>query len=147
MSPERSTYAVMEKTCVCLSLRKATRVITRLYDRPLAPLGITAPQLSVLVTVVLEDGPTMARLANRLIVDPTTLTRILRPLLKGGLVKSTVGVDSRTRVITLTPRGHQTLRRAAPVWARVQSRVVRNLGGDRWEALLAGLSAAASLTD
>ena len=41
-------HTKMGRACACFNLRKATRMVTQLYDDALKPVGIRATQLTVL---------------------------------------------------------------------------------------------------
>ena len=61
----------------------------------------------------------MAAVASLLAMDRTTLTAVLKPLQRRGLVKVTADPnDRRSRLTTLTARGRNFLVRAVPVWQR-----------------------------
>jgi DNA-binding MarR family transcriptional regulator len=81
-----------------------------------------------------------------MVMDRTTLTRNLQPLIKRKLVGTAPGEDRRVRNISLTPHGKQVLDRALPLWRKAQSQLVDGLGQKRWAGLLDDLSVAVSLT-
>ena len=129
--------------CPALRIREASRLLTRVYDAALRPLALQSSQLSVLVAVAMfgEDGATIGALAQRLVMDRTTLTRNVRPLEKAGLVRvSRAPGDARARVITLTRSGERMIEAAHPLWEEAQRRVRDSVGAARLEALRAQLS-------
>src|SRR5260370_12142115 len=65
--------------CTCLRLRKAARRISQVYDGYVAPLGLTITQFGLLAHLRVLDGIGVGALAEKLVMDPTTLTRNLRP--------------------------------------------------------------------
>jgi DNA-binding MarR family transcriptional regulator len=59
----------------------------------------------------------MAAVASLLGMDRTTLTAVLKPLQRRGLVKVTADpADGRGRLMILTAKGRRLLARAVPVW-------------------------------
>jgi len=126
--------------CTLFAVRSVSRAVTQLYEEALAPAGLKATQLSVLVATAARGGWTMSDLADALNLDRTTLTRNTRPLERKGLIRVGPGRDRRSRSVELTERGHAVLRRAYPLWRRTQRRVVASLGKRRWESLIGGLS-------
>ena len=132
--------------CTCFNLRKAARAVTQYYDGALKPSGLRATQFTLLAAIYNAGPITIKRLAERLIMDRTTLTRNLRPLEKQGLIESASGEDRRTRAVTLTDRGREVLAQALPLWERAQEEVVGKLGHERWRDLLEHLSATVALT-
>lgn len=95
--------------------------MTQLYDRHLAPTGLRATQYSVLRALAHNQPITMQGLADRMVMDRTTLSRALNPLQRDGLVEVEPGRDARTRQLTLTTAGHALLDEVEPVWNRAQA--------------------------
>ncbi len=131
--------------CTCFNLRKAARAVTQMYDEALKPSGLRATQLALL-QVATEKGPTgMTALAKLLVMDRTTLTRNLKPLLDSGFVEVAEGADRRHKPITITARGRDALAQAMPLWREVQGRMTDGLGNARWSQLVRDLGAAVDL--
>ena len=126
--------------CACLNFRKASRVVTQIYDAALEPAGLRATQFSLLVATHLASHATISRIAADLGMDRTTLTRNLKPLSRAGLLEVARGGDRRTRQVALTGGGRAALTKALPLWQKAQSQVVEELGADRWSRLLPELT-------
>jgi len=131
------------KECTLFAIRSSSRAVTQLYEEALAPAGLKATQLSMLVATAARDGWTVSGLAARLFMDRTTLTRNLQPLVRKGLLQVGSGRDRRSSTVAITARGHAALKRAYPLWRRTQRRLISRMGRRRWEALIDTL---ASLT-
>ena len=126
--------------CVCAGLRRASRSVTRLYE---GTLGLSVPRFTLLY--VLNKGPLIQSLvAELLAVDRTTLTRTLGAMERTGLIRSRTGDDKRERVWSITTNGKQALARVLPRWERVQDRLRKRLGADRWELLINELTVIAA---
>ncbi|HEX2180331.1 MAG TPA: MarR family winged helix-turn-helix transcriptional regulator [Actinomycetota bacterium] len=132
-------------SCVCFNLRKATRLVTQLYDGVLRPSGLRTTQFTVLVAVSLSDSVPMSTLADLLGMDRTTLTRNLKSLRELGLVASAAGDDRRSRLISLTESGRTALESALPLWREAQRRATELLGEDRAGQLTPILAEVSSL--
>jgi DNA-binding MarR family transcriptional regulator len=123
----------MTAECLCFRARRVSRAITRMYDEALRPLGIQATQLTLLnaAAMVAERGGAVSRVADVLAMDATTLSRSLRTLERGGLVRiERLPADRRVRVVGLTPVGEQLLEDALPLWTQAHERVVAALGAE-----------------
>jgi DNA-binding MarR family transcriptional regulator len=121
----------MAAECLCFRARRVSRLITRVYDEALRPLGIQATQLTLLnaITMFGDAGATMARLAEVLAMDQTTLSRNQRALVAAGLVSvATLPSDRRVRVATLSAAGRRMVADALPLWEQAHERVVGALG-------------------
>ena len=131
----------MPQNCTCLSLRKAARVVTQLYDEALKPCGLRSTQFSVLSAVHRKGPIGIADLAKLLETDRTTLTRNLKPLIARSLIEIIGGIDARRKPVALTPAGIDLLTLATPLWQTVQGDLVTTLGQPRWENILSDLTA------
>ena len=118
----------MLSVCTCLNLRKASRAITQMYDEALRPSGLRSTQLPALVSLVSNGPMTVNHLAEDLVMDRTSLSRMLHPLVTRGLIETTPGEDRRTRELSITRQGNQTVAMAIPMWDRVQIEVLERLG-------------------
>jgi DNA-binding MarR family transcriptional regulator len=125
--------------CTCFGLRKAARAVTQMYDQALKPSGLRATQLSLLFAAERAGPRGIGELAELLVMDRTTLTRNLKPLLDRGLLVRGEGADRRRRPIGITPAGRDAIAQALPYWREAQSRMVGSLGRSRWGRLLGDL--------
>jgi DNA-binding MarR family transcriptional regulator len=120
----------------------ASRVVTRHYDRALAPTGLSTSSYSILSRTSREGPLALGELAARLAMDRTTLTRELHPLVDAQLVSATpCPDDKRKRLVAVTRKGTRTLEQARPLWARAQQELERDFGKRRTNALMAELHA------
>jgi DNA-binding MarR family transcriptional regulator len=142
---ERARCLEIAGTCLLFGVRRASRAVTQLYEAELAPAGLQATQLSVLVAAAARRGWTMSDLASALGMDRTTLTRNVEPLRRTKLLRIGAGRDQRTRSVNLTPKGHRALGEAYPLWKRAQRRILARLGRARWRKFLGELSVVTSI--
>ena len=130
--------SVVPLPCVGTSLRRATRAVTRLYDRELRESGLRSTQFTLLQALDIAGEVTQGRLGSILSLDSTTLTRSMQALIDGGWVKETRGDDRRERYLHLTPSGRRKYQEAKPAWRRAQSRLIKAIGRS-WEEFDADL--------
>ena len=142
---DSAKYVEMLSDCTCLNLRKASRAITQMCDEALKPSGLRSTQLPALVTLASNGPMTVNHLAEDLVMDRTSLSRMLNPLVTRGLIEATPGDDRRTRELSITLQGSQTVAISIPMWDRVQIEVLERLGQNRWQNLIDNLTAAAAL--
>ena len=133
-------YVEPGKTCVCFSLRKSARVVTKVYDDALRPTGLRITQFSLLIVTRLAGTITVNDLAEAMVMDRTTLTRNVKPLANQGLIRVVPGRDRREREVSLTTQGQAALARALPLWRNAQRLVSRKLGQARMARLLRELA-------
>lgn len=121
----------MPAGCTALRFRKAARRVSQLYDQHLEPYGLTITQYGLLAHIHRLDGTSIGALAAELVMDPTTLTRNLRPLQQRGLVALDYSRrDKRARTLYLTPEGRNVLKAARPGWEQAQQQIAEVLGAD-----------------
>lgn len=133
--------------CLCFNVRKASRIVTQIFDELMAGAGLRGTQFTIVVMIAAYESITMSKLAEALVMDRTTLTRNLKPLEKLGLIAIVPGVDRRTRAVKLTPAGFKTLKQALPLWKQAQKQVSERFGKTRMNNLLGELKAIKSITD
>jgi DNA-binding MarR family transcriptional regulator len=124
--------------CPALRARELSRLLTRIYDAALRPIGIQSSQLSVLVAVAMfgERGARFGPLADCLLMDRTTLTRNVRPIERAGVIRvSRDASDARVRVVTLTKAGERTLEAAYPLWEQARQEARRYFGAGQMDEL------------
>ena len=126
--------------CACLATRKAARSITQFYSRFLADSGVGASQHSLLLIAYLANGSMITKMAEFAVMDRTTLTRNLKPLEKEKLIAIKLGEDRRERVITITKKGINLLKKITPMWEQAQLEFEKRLGSKKFDSLISDLS-------
>ena len=126
---KEETFEAEPEACNCSALRQAARRVTRLYDDALAPTGLGVNQYSILATLGRVGPSRIQDLAQRLVMDRSTLGHLLRPLEKRGFARLRVSEqDGRSRVAALTPAGRAVLARGHPLWESAQRRFASAFG-------------------
>jgi DNA-binding MarR family transcriptional regulator len=146
MSPSRAARAEDVQAavlrCTCFNLRKAARAVTQLYDEFLRQSGLRVTQFSLLMLIRGMGPIRITDLADKAVMDRTTLKRNVELLEREGLVRITPGRDARVREVSLTSAAEERLMEALPLWRRAQAHVTDRLGQGRADRLLSDLSAA-----
>lgn len=122
--------------CNCSALRQAARHISRMYDEALAPVGLGTNQYSILSRLERFGPIAQNELAERLVMDRSTLGHLLRPLERRGLLVIAVDPDDRRRkLLALSTVGRELLDEARPRWRAAQARFERQFGAAEAESL------------
>lgn len=132
--PAVEAYRDVLRECASFNLRKASRVVTQLYDDILQPTGLRSTQVALLVTLAVEHELSIARLARQLMLSPSTLSRNLRPLQRDGLI-DVDDTRKRGKTVTLTSKGKKTLVDAFPYWQQAQAKFTALVGSTAWSKL------------
>jgi len=91
---------------LCFSLYSASMAISRAYKPMLDALGLTYPQYLVLHALWEQDGRTVGAIAERLGLESSTITPLVKRLESAGLVTRARNPDDERQVLVrLTPRG------------------------------------------
>jgi DNA-binding MarR family transcriptional regulator len=99
---------------LCFSLYSASMAINRTYKPLLDKLGITYPQYLVLNVLWEEDGQTVGSIAQRLSLESSTVTPLIKRLEAASFVTRTRRPDDERRVlVALTKRGRELREKSA----------------------------------
>lgn len=100
----------------------------RHYDAELRKAGLRTTQYWLLTEVLVRGPVRPGDLAEAMDLDPSTVTRNIKPLLASGWLELGAGADGRTRMIRITPSGRRKRAEGVPRWTAAQARVDRLLG-------------------
>ncbi len=126
--------------CTGFNLRKAARAVSQYYDSVMRQSGLKGTQFSLLASLAALGPAPMGRLAEHMVMDRTTLSRNLKPLVGQGLIAVEPGEDRRARVLVLTADGIEALGKALPYWREAHAGMTRRMGKDGRDRLLASLA-------
>lgn len=116
---------------LCFQLYSASRMMTKLYQPLLKPLGITYPQY--LVMLVLWEKPigskfTVTEIGDLLFLDSGTLTPLLKRLeLKRIIQRQRDSEDERQVIIRLTPAGEAMKQQARKIPEKLMCQAGKNM--------------------
>ena len=126
--PFETTLEVRD-ACLCMQVQRAARALARRFDQAFRPLGLTNGQFSLLMSLNRPGLAPMGAVAGLLVMDRTTLTAALKPLLRRKLIRVLPDPeDKRARLIGLTASGHKLLARAVPIWRAHHGALEKELG-------------------
>jgi DNA-binding MarR family transcriptional regulator len=110
---------------VCFALAAASRSVIALYRPVLEPLGLTHPQYLVMLALWEHSPRTVREIGETLVLEPATLSPLLKRLESAGLVTRTRKADDeRALDVELTAAG-RALRSQAEA---VPGQIVKRLG-------------------
>ncbi|MFD5831350.1 MarR family winged helix-turn-helix transcriptional regulator [Lentzea sp. NPDC060358] len=117
----------------CFALYSAVNAITRAYRPLLQPLDLTYTQYVVMMTLWEEDGVDLRTLAERTLLDPPTLTPVVKRLeAKGLLARRRAEDDERRLVLTVTGEGRRVQAEANEVPEQML-RLVGLTAAEEWQ--------------
>lgn len=121
--------------CTNLQLRQLMRRVAQHYDAEVGKTGLKGTQYSLLSYVVKLGPIRPGALAQAMMVDASTLTRNLKPLIDAGWVTLTAGSDGRSRLVSVTDAGRDKRTEAQRHWKVAQEKLNELLGVPRVLAL------------
>jgi DNA-binding MarR family transcriptional regulator len=100
----------------CFAVYSTAHMFNRLYRPLLEELGLTYPQYLALVVLWHEGEQSVTALAERLKLETSTLTPMLKRLEKAGFVSRSRSRDDERMVrVSLTEAGRQAASRVPPI--------------------------------
>jgi len=116
--------------CHATAFRKAARRVTQLYESAMAESGLRSTQFAILSELHNrgDKPPTLAELAESLVIERSALGHTLRPLERDGFVVLQEGQDRRQRHIVLTAEGKAKFKEGVEAWRIAQERFEEMLG-------------------
>ncbi|MGZ5822458.1 MAG: MarR family winged helix-turn-helix transcriptional regulator [Hyphomicrobium sp.] len=117
-------------SCVATRVRQLSRIVTRVYDDAMRPLGITASQYTLLAQLAARDAITAVEIGHELDIEKSTLSRNLKRLLALGHINMDPPAGRRGRGLHLTGKGQTVLKDAFPIWQDAQKRTVSAMGAE-----------------
>ena len=130
-----SAQAALPQGCTNFQLRQLMRRVAQHYDLEMSRAGLKTTQYSLL-SHVLKLGPVrLGELAVTMTMEPSTLTRNLKPLLVAGWVELAPDADGRSRRAAITSAGRRKRAEAQRCWKAAQASLNHTLGIERVVAL------------
>jgi len=121
--------------CTNFQLRQLMRRVSQHYDAQMSKIDLKTTQYSLLSHIVKLGPIRPGDLAEAMKMEPSTLTRNLKPLIAAGWVELAAGADGRSRSITVTEAGREKRTEAQRRWKVAQLGLNQTLGVERVLAL------------
>jgi DNA-binding MarR family transcriptional regulator len=130
-----SAEGFFDLPCACQNLRRATRIVTRIYDQELKKVGLEVTQFGLLTALAATGEVNQKRLSEGFVMDSTTLTRTLDRMQERGWISVKPGADKRERLFSLSAAGKRQIANAKPHWDLAESRLRNQLGEAAWKEM------------
>ncbi len=133
-------FVHMGRTCLGHAARRTANLLTRHYNRHMAPLGLELTQCQLLAAIADGSANSASEIARFLGIDRSTLARNLKPLEAVGLITRQDSANRRVLPV-LTPAGEEKVVAIHKTWKVAQADLCNLLGPDGGEAVRAHMSA------
>lgn len=118
-------------------LHDVARLMRTRFERNARDLGLTRSQGQVLVHLAYNEGIQQGTLAEKLDVEPITLTRILDRLEAAGLIERLpYRADRRVRLLRLTPAAHPLIDEIFAIGALTRAEAMEGVTDEDRDRLL-----------
>lgn len=116
--PQSITYLIVQ---ICKAHRARTGEL-------LAEFGVHVGQEMILVTLWRDPDLTLSQLAERLGVQPPTITRMVRRMERSGLIERKISQDdARVSFVRTTSKGNALKKSIETVWETLEEEVTANM--------------------
>ena len=116
--------------CIVVRMRILNRVVTKIYDDALRPLGAKVSQMNILVAAGRMGLARPADVCDLLHLDVSTLSRNVERMKARGWLEVVPESDGRAQPFRLTGKGRKLLEKAVPAWRKAQAEATDLLGDD-----------------
>ncbi|MFT5965688.1 MAG: DNA-binding MarR family transcriptional regulator, partial [Flavobacteriaceae bacterium] len=101
---------------ICFPIYSTSRLITKVYKPFLEKMGLTYPQYLVLMILWEEDGLSINKITERLMLNTNTLSPLIKRMEKMQLLNRMRSTkDERIVLVRLTEKGKQLKSEAKPI--------------------------------
>jgi DNA-binding MarR family transcriptional regulator len=114
--------------CINAKLRRLHRTLNSIYMEKFKPYGIQGSMLSILFIIGKNESVNQKTLAERLVLDPSTMSRDIKKLVNKGWVSISKGDDPRNSLLSITNDGFKLLEEVSPIWEELHHKVETLLG-------------------
>lgn len=114
--------------CINAKLRRLHRLINTAYQSKINPFGLRGSMLSILFIIGKVKEVNQKMIADRLVLDQSTMSRDLKKLIEKGWVRRFKGQDARHSILELTDEGYALLEEVSPVWQSLHNNITNILG-------------------
>lgn len=122
-------------------LHDATRLVRKRLDRRISHLGLSTAQWRLLVGTLRSGGATQARLAEKLEIEPISVSRLIDRMEQAGWVRREPdALDRRVRRVVPTPRAQETFASIKAMARDVYEEALEGLSETERTALVASLN-------
>lgn len=116
LAARQGAGALRPENLFCFAIYSAAHAVMRAYRPLLEPLGLTYPQYLAMLVLWAEGEASVGGLADRLMLDSSTLTPLLKRLEALGLIdRRRNPANERQLVVSLTEAGRALREKAWPI--------------------------------
>ncbi|HOB14653.1 MAG TPA: MarR family transcriptional regulator [Novosphingobium sp.] len=117
-------------------LADSARLLRRAFDARVRELGLTSPQARLLLLLHVTEGENQGFYAERLEVEPISLTRMIDRMEESGMIERRRDpADRRAWRLHLTDKSHQVIDQARTELQGLEAEMLQGFDPDQCETL------------
>ncbi|SAL61121.1 MarR family transcriptional regulator [Caballeronia choica] len=122
--------------CALFDVNRLARLLAGLYNAKMKDVPLSISQYTLVVNIEALAPARVTDVANAMLMDRTSITRLTEPLIARGLLKIAQGEeDRRVKHLTVTAKGRTALRASEQAWQDAQRAVYDAIGPEQWKLL------------
>lgn len=131
--------------CALFDVHRFGRLLNAFYNDHMRGSGLTISQYTLLRNIVALSPASITQIAKAMLMERTSVTRLIEPLISSELVETVTGEDRRFRYVVATAAGREAVRNSDAAWQAAQKELLNRIGSTRWRALRMALREAMDL--
>ncbi len=128
MRIDKNKLGYIYQNCLSLSARRINRIVSKISDNHLRPLGLKGSQTNILFLIAYADAVYPKTISNILHLEASTVSRNVKIMLDNGWVEIIPDEDQRTAPLQLTSEGKKLVKKAMKAWDKAQHEISDLLG-------------------
>lgn len=138
-SPVSASDAELLEQCALFDIHRLSRVLTGMYNQHMRETGMTMAQFALLRNIAAMAPAGITQIATAMLMDRTSLTRLIEPLIAKGLLDTQPGEDRRVRNVIITQEGLNAVHGSESAWQHAQRELLELVGPSQWRATRSAL--------
>jgi DNA-binding MarR family transcriptional regulator len=128
--------AELVSQCALFDVNRLSRLLTGLYNEKMKDVPLSISQYTLVVNIEALAPARVTEVADAMLMDRTSVTRLTEPLITRGLLKIEQSEeDRRARNLTVTAKGRAALRASEQAWQDAQMAFYEAVGPEQWNIL------------
>ncbi|WP_109478170.1 MarR family winged helix-turn-helix transcriptional regulator [Paraburkholderia sp. C35] len=126
----------MVSQCALFDVSRLSRLLTGLYNAKMKDVPLSISQYTLLINIDALAPARVTEVANAMLMDRTSVTRLTEPLIARGFLKIEQSAeDRRAKNLTVTAKGRTALRASEEAWRDAQLAFLEAVGPEHWSLL------------
>ena len=119
--------------CALFDVHRLGRILTGLYNAKMRDVPLSISQYTLVTNIAALQPARVTEVASAMLMDRTSVTRLIEPLISRGLLKMEQDTEHRrVRNLTVTVKGRSALQKSELAWQAAQREFHDIVGSEKW---------------